>query len=208
MSFLNFLFLKGSSWAIKLLQGAAPEVSRHLQSPSAWLHTHQSFLACCLCPMYSRGFGQSLSILPGSPWHCRGDSQQEFAPFQGQNMGNEAGTPAPRTNFKSSLCRKNPSAYNTNHSRWFWCSPTLIPRFDLIFNTSFPLSCQAERATLSLGPWSCSPPRWVSPLAAGTAFLPKLLIRSYQNKSQPDRFQSFKLLNWSVCKIIPPIIED
>lgn len=201
----NRIALECSSWGVSSLWTYITSTPHH---PSEFSHS------LYLRPMYRRngkgkGFCQSLSTLPGSPLalHLRGLTAGIY-PFQGQNTGNKAGTPALVTNFKSSLCRKKPSAYNTNHFHWFWCSPTLIPRFDLIFNTSFPFSCQAERATLSLGPWSCSPPRWVSPLAAGTAFLPKLLIRSNQNKSQPDRFQSLKLLNWSVCKIIPPIIED
>lgn len=141
MSFLNFSFFKGS--IIKLFQGVVPEVSHHLESPSARLHpTHQnSPLAVFVSHAQKEWKRQRVwpkLVQPAQiPWQClRGDSQQEFSPFQGQN---KAGTSVLGTNFKSWLCRKNPSAYNTNRLHWFWCSPTLIPRFDLVSNTSFSL---------------------------------------------------------------------
>lgn len=119
MPFLNFLFFL----KVKLGNRIASECNSWGVS-SPWIHIsltpqHPEFSHLLyLCPMHrrngkSKAFGQSLSILPGSLWCCiRGDSQQEFALFQGQNLGNKEGTAALGTNFKSSLCRKSPSAYN------------------------------------------------------------------------------------------------
>lgn len=186
---------------------------------SPWIHIsltpqHPEFSHLLyLCPMHrrngkSKAFGQSLSILPGSLWCCiRGDSQQEFALFQGQNLGNKEGTAALGTNFKSSLCRKSPSAYNKPFALVLVQSH-INSQVWSDFQHLFSLFMPSWKSHPFPGTLKLLPPRWISPLAAGTAFLPKLLIRSNQNKSQPDRFQGLKLLNWCVCKIIPPIIED
>lgn len=133
-----------------------------------------------------RGSCQSRFPLPGPPSVQSGGWQQEPVPSYGPNLGNKAVTPALVTNSKSSLRRgkKKDSAYNTGRFHWFVVQSHISFKvLTLIFNTSFPFSWQAERTMRSPGPWSCSPPRWVSPLAGGTAFLPKLLIRSNQNKS-------------------------
>lgn len=182
---------------MKLLQGAAPEVSHHLESPPAWLHTtHQSFLSGCVCVPHTEGMEQAKGlpkVCPSCldpPGTAEGIQSRNSHLSKGRTWGAKQELWL-RTNFNSSLCRKTPSAYNTNHLHWFWCSPTLIPRFDLVSNTSFPFSCQAERATLSLGPWSCSPPRWVSPLAAGTHSYQSSLSEAIRIKASLTGFRAW-----------------
>lgn len=144
-NFIFFLFFKGSSWAIKLLQGVVPEVSHHLESPSAWLHpTRLSFLTCYVCVPCTEGMKKAKGLAKACP-SCLDPPGSASEGIHSRNLhlskARTRGTKQELQRLEQTSSHryagKNPQL--VTQTTWFWCSPTLIPRFDLIFNTSFSL---------------------------------------------------------------------
>lgn len=205
---------KGTGWIIKLrawsVRCLISLTSHHLSAPSCSDRTDISAWAASgmdTTHSIKRKWVEGAAEVPDShtdPHQLR--LAAGICPFMWSEHGNKAVTLALFATFRSSLCKKWDPARNTEHCHWFRVHSHIRSkalREIFLHLDSLSMTNWEFPGTLKLLPTKVS---------LVTCWRHRILTKApYQKQSEQKlawQVQGSKQLNWSVCKIIHPVIED